>query len=68
MLFLLIGSLTQMAIAVWTFFADTAEMPRAEIKEGALVLTIILRDVNCYFKPFIGTSISHLPSMNIERI
>ncbi|HGI8168061.1 TPA: hypothetical protein ACJT8G_003041 [Legionella pneumophila] len=42
MLFLLIGSLTQMAIAVWTFFADTAEMPRAEIKEGALVLTISL--------------------------
>lgn len=57
-----------MVITVWTFFVDTAEMPRAEIKEGALVLTIILRDVNCYFKPFIGTSISHLPSINIEII
>lgn len=54
-----------MAIAVWTFFADTAEIPKAEIKKVSLVLTIILRDVNCYFKPFIGTSISHLPSINI---
>lgn len=68
MSFLLIGSLTQMAIDVWTFFADTAEVRRAEIKEGSLVLTIILRDVNCYFKPFTGTSISYLSSMNIERI